>query len=95
MFAWDVGKAARNLEKHAVTFFEAGSVFTDPEALDLPDPTHSTAERRSCRVGMSDEGRVLTVIYTIRRSGDGETIRIISARRASRKERAAYARRDD
>jgi uncharacterized DUF497 family protein len=89
------GKAARNLKKHGVTFFEAASVFTDPEGLDLPDDAHSAAERRSWRIGMSDEGRVLTVVYAIRRFGDGEAIRIISARAASRKERAAYASRDD
>ena len=95
MFAWDAEKAARNLRKHGVTFFEAASVFTDSEALDLLDEAHSTAERRSWRVGMSDEGRVLTVVYTARRFEDGEAIRIISARQASRRERAAYARRED
>jgi hypothetical protein len=95
VFEWDARKAARNLKKHGVTFFEAGSVFTDSEALDLLDETRSTAERRSWRVGMSDEGRVLTVVYTVRRFEDGETIRIISGRQASRKERTAYARRDD
>jgi uncharacterized DUF497 family protein len=95
VFEWDSRKAARNLEKHGVTFFEAASVFTDSEALELVDVTHSAAERRSWRVGTSDEGQVLTVVYTVRRSGDGETIRIISARQASRKERTAYARRED
>ena len=87
MFEWDAAKAARTLEKHGVTFFEASSVFTDPEALDLLDETHSTAERRSWRVGMSDEGRV---VYTVRRSEDGETIRIISARKATKHEKTRY-----
>src|SRR5258705_6343558 len=73
----------------------AASVFIDPEGLDLPDDAHSRAESRSWRIGMSDEGRVLTVAYSTRRSGDGEAIRIISARASSRKERAAYARRED
>jgi len=95
VFELDPGKAARNLEKHGVTFFEAASVFTDPEGLHLPDDAHSAAERRSWRIGMSDGGRVLTVVYAVRRFGDGEAIRIISARAASRKERAAYARRED
>ena len=95
VFEWDPGKAARNLEKHRVTFFEAASVFTDPEGLDLPDDAHSAAERRNWRIGMSDEGRVLTVVYAVRRVGDGEAIRIISTRAASRKERAAYASRED
>jgi uncharacterized DUF497 family protein len=91
VFTWDPAKAARNLAKHGVTFFEAASVFTDPEGLDVPDAAHSTAEARNWRIGMSDEGRVLTVVYVARRSNDGETIRIISARTSSRKERAAYA----
>jgi uncharacterized DUF497 family protein len=95
MFDWDPSKAARNLDKHGATFFEAASVFADPDALDLVDDSHSGVERRSWRVGSSDEGRVLTVVYTVRRSGDGETIRIISARQASRKERKAYARREN
>jgi uncharacterized protein len=95
VFSWDPKKAARNLEKHDVTFFEAASIFSDPEALDLADETHSGEEQRSWRIGLSDEGRVLTVVYTVRRSQDGETIRIISARRASRKERSAYAKRED
>jgi uncharacterized DUF497 family protein len=94
VFEWDPGKAARNLEKHGVTLFEAASVFTDPEGLDLADDVHSRVERRHWRIGMSDEGRVLTVVYATRRSGDDEAIRIISARASSRKERAAYARRD-
>ena len=94
MFEWDPAKASRNLEKHAVTFFEAASVFMDPEGLDLTDDAHSEMESRSWRIDMSDEGRVLTVVYAVRRSGDGEAIRIISARAASRKERAAYASRE-
>src|SRR5256885_2191088 len=65
VFEWDPGKAARNLEKHGVTFFEAASVFTDPEGLDLPDDAHSHIESRAWRIGMSDEGRVLTVVYAL------------------------------
>lgn len=95
MFDWDPANASRNLRKHGVTFFEAASVFVDSGALDLLDDTHSSSERRSWRIGHSEEGRVLTVVYTVQRSGDGETIRIISARQASRKERNAYSRRED
>src|SRR5882724_6376157 len=93
MFTWDTNKALLNFEKHGVTFFEAASVFEDPEALEILDERHSATESRSWRIGCSDEGRVLIVVYTVRRSTDEEAIRIISARRASRKERAAYARR--
>lgn len=90
MFEWDASKAATNLRKHGVSFDEAATVFADPDALDGPDLAHSAQEARSLRVGRSLTGRVLMVAYTLRRSGNGETIRIISARRASRKERTAY-----
>ena len=93
MFAWDTRKALRNLDKHGVTFFEAASIFEDPEALEILDEKHSATESRRWRIGSSDEGRALTVVFTVRRVRGEETIRIISARRASRKERAAYARR--
>ena len=91
MFEWDTKKAAANLTKHEVSFDEAATVFVDSEALDGPDLQHSADEARFLRLGKSVAGRVLMVAYTQRRSGDVDTIRIISARRASRKERSAYA----
>jgi uncharacterized DUF497 family protein len=90
VFEWDTEKAATNLRKHGVSFDEATTVFADADALDGPDVTHSTAEARFLRLGRSLASRVLIVAYTIRRSDHGETIRIISARRASRRERRAY-----
>lgn len=89
-FEWDQRKAADNLRKHGVSFDEAVTVFTDSDALDGPDLMHSVREQRFLRLGRSGAGRVLLVAYTPRRSGNVETIRIISARRASRKERIAY-----
>lgn len=91
MFEWDARKAATNVRKHGVPFSEAATVFADPDALDGPDLKHSARENRSLRLGRSLGGRVLIVAYTIRGAGDDEKIRIISARQASRKERAAYA----
>jgi uncharacterized DUF497 family protein len=91
VFEWDARKAATNVRKHGVPFGEAATVFADPDALDGLDLKHSEQERRSLRLGRSLAGRVLIVAYTIRGSNDDEKIRIISARRASRKERAAYA----
>jgi hypothetical protein len=91
MFEWDTRKAAVNRDKHQVSFEEAGTVFGDPDALDGPDLRHSGKESPFLRLGRAASGRVLMVAYTIRRRDDGEKIRIISARRASRKERAAYA----
>lgn len=93
MFSWDTKKAISNYEKHAISFEEAATVFADPEGLDFDDPAHSLVEERFLRLGMSLAERVLVVVYTIRLRSDGkETIRIISARQASRKERQAYTR---
>jgi uncharacterized DUF497 family protein len=91
VFEWDAHKAAANLRKHGVSFEEATTVFADPDALDGPDLMHSTKELRFLRLGRSPARRMLMVAYTIRRSADGEAIRIISARHASRKERRAYS----
>jgi hypothetical protein len=91
VFEWDPRKAEANAAKHGVAFDDAVSVFLDANALDGPDVQHSTAEQRFLQLGRAADGRVLMVAYTLRRSGDAETIRIISARRASRRERAAYA----
>ena len=90
MFEWDTRKASANQDKHGVSFEEAATVFGDPDALDGPDLGHSGQESRDLRLGRAATGRVLNGGYTRRRRGDGETIRIICARRASRKECAAY-----
>ena len=94
VFEWDPRKARANAEKHGVTFDDAVTVFLDPQALDGPDLQHSSVESRFLRVGQAADGRLLIVAYTLRRSGDAEAIRIISARRASRRERAVYAATD-
>ena len=94
VFEWDPRKAEANAAKHGVSFEDAVTVFLDPEALDGPDLQHSSAESRFLRLGRSAVGHVLMVAYMFRRSGDAEAIRIISARRASRRERAAYAATD-
>jgi uncharacterized protein len=92
VFEWDPRKAEANATKHGVTFDDAVTVFLDPDALDGPDLQHSAAESRFRRLGRAAGGQVLIVTYTLRGSGDAEAIRIISARRASRRERAAYAK---
>jgi hypothetical protein len=83
-FEWDPAKAARNLAKHSVDFEDAIEVFDDPDRVDLTDP-HDRGEPRFQAIGAAG-GIVLFVSYTLR---DGSR-RIISARRASRRERAAY-----
>ena len=92
MFSWDARKAIKNRKKHGVPFEEAATIFADPNGLDWEDLEHAEMEPRWKRLALSAEGRVLLVAYAVRRSRNGvETIRIISARQASRKERKAYA----
>jgi uncharacterized protein len=93
VFVWDLSKALVNLEKHGVSFEAAATVFADVRGLDWKDLRHSSVEEaRFKRLGRASTGRILLIVYTPRRSEDGkETIRIISARQASRKERKAYA----
>lgn len=88
MYDWSDDKARRNLGKHGVSFFEAAGAFADPQGLDGPDEAHSAHEIRRLRLAKSRRGRVLVVAYTSR----GAAVRIISARPASRKERARYAK---
>jgi uncharacterized DUF497 family protein len=85
-FEWDANKAASNLAKHGVSFQEATTVFGDPLSLTIPDPAHSLAEARFIVLGRSHLGRLLVVIHTER----GDNIRVISVRRASRRERKDY-----
>jgi len=84
---WDTDKAASNLKKHGVSFDEATSAVLDPQALALEDPT-TVGEHRWILLGMSDQLRLLTVVYTLR---DEERVRLISARKATRKEAENYA----
>ena len=86
-FEWDSDKALSNASKHDVTFEEAASIFGDPLALTFADPDHAIGERRWLTFGLSQIGRVLLVVYTER----GHSIRIISARKATRHERETYA----
>jgi len=90
-FEWDSTKAAANQRKHGVTFEEAQAVFLDDSAVLIDDPDHSREEERFLLVGLGAGLRTLTVAHCYR-SAD-EVIRIISARRATRKERRAYNRR--
>ena len=85
-FEWDPRKAATNLSKHGVSFEEAATVFGDPLGRFMADPRHSSEEERLVLLGSSREERLLAVMFVDRR----ETIRIISARRATRRERRDY-----
>jgi hypothetical protein len=85
-FEWDPAKAADNLKKHGVSFEEAVTVFGDPLSLNMPDPLHSAEEERYLVLGMSAARRLLVVAYAER----GQRTRIISARKAARRERHDY-----
>ena len=85
-FTWDPDKAAANLRKHGVSFEDASTVFRNPLAKVLPDPTHSEQEQRSLIIGHSTEGHLLLVVFT----ESEDRIRIISARDASARERSEY-----
>jgi uncharacterized DUF497 family protein len=85
-FEWDSDKAASNVRKHKVSFDEAATVFGDPLSGTFEDPDHSIEEDRWITIGTSVRGRVLVVSHTNR----GDRIRIISARRATPRERKAY-----
>jgi uncharacterized DUF497 family protein len=86
-FEWDPNKATANLRTHGVSFEEAVTAFADAMSLTIGAPDHSTHEIRLILLGYSAAGRLLTVAHTER----GQTIRLISARVASRRERQDYA----
>ena len=88
-FEWDENKAAKNRSKHKISFEEAQTVFDDPLFVEFYDPDHSEDEKRYLIVGESDRRRLLIVSYTERRN----SIRIISAREATRAEQEAYEER--
>ncbi len=86
IFEWDPPKAISNLEKHGVSFDEACTVFKDPLSFTIDDPLHSSDEERFVIIGMSYKVRILVVVHTEK----GNNIRIISARKATKKERNYY-----
>ena len=90
-FEWDLKKAQLNRRKHGVSFEEAETVFEDDFAILIDDPDHSDQEDRFVLLGLSASLRILVVSHTYRKADD--LIRIISARKATRKEREAYNRR--
>jgi len=89
-FDWDPRKAAANFRKHGVSFEEAVTVFVDEDALIILDPDHSSSEERYVILGVSAKLRSLVVCHCLRESGD--LIRLISARKANRTERAQYSK---
>jgi uncharacterized DUF497 family protein len=87
-FSWDDQKNKRNQKKHGVSFEEAQSVFFDENASEFFDPDHSEQEDRFLMLGISYRYRILVVNYCFRK--DDTEIRIISARKAAKKEQRMY-----
>jgi uncharacterized protein len=85
-FEWDRKKAAATLSKHRVAFEEALTVFGDPLAKIFDDEDHSIEEQREIIIGHSSQGRLMIVCFT----AQGESVRIFSARTATRRERRDY-----
>jgi uncharacterized protein len=88
-FEWDPDKAEANVRKHGVTFDEASSVFADPLAAIFDDEDHSTEEQREVIIGYSIQGRLIVAAFTER----GGAVRIISARRATKREMRDHEQR--
>jgi len=86
-FEWDPHKAKSNAQKHGVSFEEARSVFFDEQALLFEDPQPLHEEERFVLLGVSASLRLLVVVHALR---DGDVIRIISARKATRLETRQY-----
>ena len=87
-FEWDEAKDRANQRKHGVSFAEARSVFFDDHAVEFYDDEHSEREDRFLLLGLSAKLRVLLVCHCLREGGS--VIRIVSARKATRKERGLY-----
>jgi uncharacterized protein len=85
-FEWNPKKAKKNIEKHGVSFDEAATVFSDPLSMTYDDPDHSYAENRYIIIGLSAQSELLFISHT----ETDDIIRIISARRLTRKERKQY-----
>ncbi|OFW38354.1 MAG: hypothetical protein A3J28_07340 [Acidobacteria bacterium RIFCSPLOWO2_12_FULL_60_22] len=85
-FEWDRNKEAQNRKKHGVSFREAATVLGDSLSTTYPDLAHSEEEQRYITIGMTERGTIIVVAHT----QEEDTVRIISARRATRRERRFY-----
>ena len=90
-FEWDPEKAKENWQKHGVRFEQAAAVFRDSRAMTLYDDEHSSTEERWITMGISASSILLVVHHTFRKeTKNSATIRLISSRKATRKERQQY-----
>ena len=92
-FEWDRRKDRENQKKHGVPFSEAQTVFYDDRAIEFYDPDHSETEDRFLMIGLSAKVRILLINYLYKERKEEDIIRIISARKATKKEQKAYIER--
>jgi len=92
-FTWDRKKETTNIKKHGVSFEQASYVFADPFALNAYDEEHSYDEERWVLLGKSLNETILLVVHTFRDDDGKEFVRIISARKATKKEEKSYKER--
>ncbi|MEO7860200.1 MAG: BrnT family toxin [Nitrospirales bacterium] len=85
-FEWNSSKAQFNFSKHGISFEEATTIFGDPLSITSPDPDHSQEEARWITIGVSTNLKTIVVVHTDRL----ETVRIISARLATKREKECY-----
>ena len=83
---WDEEKATINERRHQISFYEGATIFQDSHIATMYDPDHSDDEHRYLSIGYSSQGQLLLVYYTER----GDNIRLISCRKATRRERTMY-----
>jgi len=91
IFFWDDDKNIANKQKHGISFEEAQTIFFDENAIEFDDPDHSINEERFILLGLNQNFKVLVVCYCYRK--DDTEIRIITARKATKKEQKVYFRR--
>ena len=90
-FDWDPNKARNNLKKHRVSFEHAAEIFLDPSAISILDKEHWDQEERWVTLGMDSNGIALLIVHTFREVSENQwNIRIISARKATKKEIKQY-----
>ena len=90
-FEWDPAKVRQNVRKHNISFHRAATIFRDSRAISIFDDEHSQEEDRWISIGLDSEGVLLVVVHTFRRiDASSCNIRIISARKATKKEAKQY-----
>jgi len=90
-FEWDPGKAKENIRKHKVSFERAAQIFRDSQTISIFDEEHSEIEERWITLGQDNNGVLLAVVHTYEEEGkDQFNIRIISARKATKREKKQY-----